>query len=139
MLNKADIVREARSWVGVPYVHQHRSRQGVDCAGLVIVVAKKLGLVSKDFDVNGYDRVPDGFSLIQNCNQYLKKTTDPEPGDIVVIRWENDPQHLAIVGDYLHGGLSIIHALNRGSKGQVIEHRLTSDLRRNIVAVYSFI
>jgi cell wall-associated NlpC family hydrolase len=35
------IVSAARSWLGVPWRHQGRTRQGVDCAGLVVLVGRK--------------------------------------------------------------------------------------------------
>ncbi len=36
------IVATARSWLGVPWRHQGRTRQGVDCAGLVVLVGRAL-------------------------------------------------------------------------------------------------
>jgi cell wall-associated NlpC family hydrolase len=38
-----DVVREARTWLGVPYRYGGASRSGVDCSGLVLQVHKKLG------------------------------------------------------------------------------------------------
>ena len=37
------IVAAARTWLGVPWRHQGRTRQGVDCAGLVVLVGRGLG------------------------------------------------------------------------------------------------
>jgi cell wall-associated NlpC family hydrolase len=67
VIERSAIVTAARSWLGTPYRHQHRERGvGVDCAGLVIGVARQLGIVPADFDVNGYSRQPDG-SLLAHC------------------------------------------------------------------------
>lgn len=141
MPTREDIVAEARSWLGTPYLHQARLKGvGVDCAGLVIGVCKNVGILPPDFDVKGYPRVPDGTSLMALCDQYMTRisTDGMQPGDAVLIRWEEDPQHLGILGDYLHGGLSIIHALGtRDGKGRVIEHRLDTGTRERMVAAYA--
>ncbi len=36
----AKFVAAARSWIGVPWAHQGRSRAGVDCIGLVVMAAR---------------------------------------------------------------------------------------------------
>ena len=61
------------------------------------------------------------------------------PGDVIVIRFDADPQHLSIVADYAHGGLSMIHALDRPGheRGKVLEHRLPPHYVRRIVAAYA--
>lgn len=123
MTTRADVVAEARTWLGTTWVHQHRSRDGVDCAGLVICVARALGIVPADFDLNGYSRRPDG-SLIDICDAHMLRISqrDMQPGDVLVVAIERDPQHMGIVGDYRHGGLSLIHAAS--TPGKVIETRL---------------
>jgi len=140
MISRAAVVAQAREWLGTPYVHQHRAKGvAVDCAGLVIGVARELGIVAPDFDVNGYARMPDGARLIRECSRFMEPTKPwiAQPGDVVVGRWEVDPQHLGILGDYLHGGLSIIHALNRSDgKGCVIEHRFDPRLPFKPVAFF---
>lgn len=129
MTNRMDIVAEARSWIGTPFHHQARLKGvGVDCAGLVIGVARALGLVPASFDVTSYERSPDGVSLLSYCEEHMQRIGRDEmaPGDVVVIRWRQHPQHLGILGDYLHGGLSLIHAYSDPSgRGKVIEQRLT--------------
>jgi cell wall-associated NlpC family hydrolase len=136
------IVQEARSWIGTPYQHQQRAKRvGVDCAGLVIGVARNLGLVSSQFDINGYARRPDGRSLIEHCDRAMARLAGAEamqPGDVIVLRFDVDPQHVGIVADYYLGGcLSIIHALGtRDGKGRVAEHRLDATTLRRFVAAY---
>lgn len=47
--------------------------------------------------------------------------SDLRPGDFLCVAFDQHPQHVGVVGDYLHGGPSIIHAINgRG----VVETRL---------------
>jgi hypothetical protein len=53
----------------------------------------------------------------------------------VLMRFEGDPTHLAIVGEHPEGGLSIIHAYAFSRK--VVEHRLDEKWRSFIVAAYT--
>lgn len=123
---RSDVVATARTWLGTPFHHQARLQGiGVDCVGLVIGVARTLGLVPPDFDVQAYPRTPDGTSLMHLVHLHMRGLQVDEqmrPGDVVVVRFDADPQHLGILGDYQHGGLSIIHAA--AQPGRVIETRL---------------
>jgi hypothetical protein len=58
-----------------------------------------------------------------------------QPGDVVVIAFDRAPGHLGIVGDYLHGGLSIVHAL-AGACGRVVETRLEFSRSMRFVRAY---
>ena len=132
---RAAIVVEARSWLDTKFQHQARIK-GVacDCAGLVIGVCKALGLT--DFDKADYSRIPDGVMLKATCDAEMTPITIDaiQPGDVLLFRFDGHPQHLAIVGDYAHGGLSIIHAYSLARK--VTEHRLDDVWRSRIVAAY---
>lgn len=124
MTTRAQIVAEARSWIGTKWVHQHRCKGvAVDCAGLVIGVARACGLVHESFDLNGYSRRPDG-TLADICGEYMARVSQGsmQAGDVLVVAMEREPQHMGILGDYRHGGLSFIHASS--SAGRVIETRL---------------
>jgi cell wall-associated NlpC family hydrolase len=139
MIARADVVTCARTWIDTPYQHQARLRGvGVDCAGLVIAVARELGIVEPDFDVQGYARQPDGVSLLAWCDQSMTPVSqgDMQPGDVVVVAFDLAPGHLGIVGDYLHGGLSIIHSLGI-TAGRVVETRLQFSRAMRFVRGYS--
>lgn len=131
------IVTAARGWLGTPYHHQARLKGvGVDCAGLVIGVAREMDRVAPAFDVAGYARRPDGWSFLAWCDAQMARVPQDgmAPGDCVVVRFGRHPQHIGILGDYVHGGLSIIHALQgRG----VIETRLVLDRQMQFVAAYA--
>lgn len=134
---REQIVAEARSWLGVPYRHQGRDRDtGVDCIGLVIVVAKALNLVDAAFDVSGYSRVPDGSSLMRLASANMTRTTlaEAKAGDILVVSFGAEPQHFAILYDHPNGGLGIIHAAMRNRK--VIENRLVFSSVMKFIAVF---
>lgn len=135
----ADVVAEARTWIGTSFMHQARVRGvGVDCVGLVIGVARALGLVEPTLDITGYPRSPDGRSMLAVCDQHMRRVDAPALGCVLVVRHEIDPQHMGIVGDYVHGGLSLIHALGtRDGRGRVVEHRLDESTLARLIAVYA--
>ena len=138
MTQRTQIVEAARQWIDTPFHHQARLKGvGVDCVGLVIGVARELALVSQDLDVLGYPRTPDGTSLMQTMRQHMTEIDRAamQPGDVIVVSFDKDPQHLAILGDYRHGGLSIIHAA--GNTGRVIETRLMFSSAMTFVAAFA--
>lgn len=127
LVTGADVVTEARTWIDTPYEHQHREKGFyVDCAGVVVGTCRNLGLVAPDFDIQGYARRPDGVSLIEACDKYCTRVSlwALKPGHMLVLRFGEDPQHMGIVGDYRHGGLSLIHAYSQATPPRVVEHRL---------------
>ncbi len=133
-VTRADVIAEARSWIGTPFKHQGRLKGvGVDCGGLLICVGKALGV--SDFDTTGYARVPYGRQLMVHCDEHLTRIGRDEfgPGDVLVMRWRRVPQHVAIVAD---GGFpcSIIHAFDQ--VGRVVEHRLDETWAARIMQAY---
>lgn len=135
---RQEVVAQARTWLGTPFHHQARLLGvGVDCVGLVIGVARTLNLVAPDFDVTAYPRVPDGTSFMHLVNLHMRpiQRQDMQPGDVVAVRFDSDPQHLGILGNYSHGGLSIIHAASRSSK--VIETRLMFNRQMYFVQAFA--
>ena len=126
--SRHSVVMAARTWLDTPFHHQARLKGvGVDCVGLVIGVARELTMVAPDFDIGGYPRVPDGRSFLGLAHLHMVQIEREamQLGDVVVVSFDADPQHIAILGDYRHGGLSIIHAASDGSGGgRVLETRL---------------
>jgi hypothetical protein len=138
-MTPAAVVLAARGWLGTPFHASARIRGvGVDCAGLVIGVARELGLVAPDFDVPPYLQRPDGKTLIAWCEQYMTRVTQPREGDVAVTLIDEYPQHLGILAPYRHGGFSIIHACNAASctPPRVIETRLMLHRANQLVSVY---
>lgn len=139
-IERAAIVAEARSYLGTPFVHQGRVRgHGVDCVGLPICIARTFGMVAPGLDVTGYPRSPDGRTLLATADKYMTRIERSEMtvGDVLVLRFDALPQHMGIVGDYLHGGLSLIHALGTpDGKGRVVEHHLNDATMKRYVAAY---
>src|SRR5512135_255804 len=100
MSMRNEIIAEARSWIGTPYRHQGRLK-GIasDCVGFIICVPRALGLFPPDFDVNGYSRHPEPAVMRGFLDQYLDRVwpADPLPGDVLWLKPNRLPQHLAIL------------------------------------------
>jgi cell wall-associated NlpC family hydrolase len=141
IVTRADVIAEARSWIGTPYAHQHRAKGiGADCLGLLIGCCRNLGLVAPDFDVNGYARKPDGVTLVTRCDEYMDpvREDDVKPGHVLVIAFKKEPQHIGILADYLYGGFSLIHAFaHTDGKGKVEEWTWQND-RKGFKAVAAY-
>ena len=132
-------VEIARSYIGTPFHHQGRlPGVGLDCVGVLICVARDLGLVAPDFDVTGYERMPDGVELMRHLTERFASIQQAEmrPGDIVCEAFDKHPQHVGIVGNYRHGGLTIIHAASK--HGAVVETRLMFTPAMRFVAAFRF-
>lgn len=140
MATRAEIVATARSFIGTPFHHQGRlPGVGLDCAGVPIVISWRHGIKPMDFDVTGYARAPDGSALKAYCDEHMVQISleQLQPADVVLVRWRNGPpQHLGLVADYLHGGLSMIHAEGYRHK-KVMETRLLFGRAMCFVAAYS--
>ncbi len=132
----ADILAHARGYLGTPWVHQGRSRQGLDCLGLASLVARNTR--GYTFDVLNYQAQATDETMLQLCRQHMLPVpaVARQPGDVVVIRYGNQ-RHMAIVGDYpaQPGALSLIHASS--VHGKVVEHRLDSRWQRIIIAAFA--
>ena len=129
----ADFVAEARSYLGVRWCHQGRSRDGVDCIGLPLVCAAAVR--GMEIPLPDYGRDVQGEAMQIGCQKYLRPVAkaDAQPGDIVVLGLDRQ-RHMAILGDYPGGGLSLIHAYLPNRK--VIEARLDDAWRARILSVF---
>lgn len=133
-----DIVREARSWIGTRFLHQGRVKRneqtegGVDCAGLVVAVAKALSL-ENGFTEFAYGRYPNAQTLERTCEAHMDRIPLDQagPGDVLLMAWEVEPQHLAILSD-----VGIIHSYAR--IGACVEHALDPAWRNRIRAAYRY-
>ena len=137
MTTHAEVIACARSYLGTPFHHQARLKGvGVDCIGLVIGVARELSLVPPDFDITAYPRIPDGNTLLDTARLHMTEIdrSAMQPGDVIVVSFDRLPQHFGIVGDYRHGGFSIIHSAS--THGKVLETRLMFSSAMTFVAAF---
>jgi hypothetical protein len=136
----ADVAATARSFIGTRWEHQGRSRNGVDCLGLVLLVAQQHGLT--DFDTRDYARQATDESMLWQCRKLLLPVdvSQGRPGDIPVMRFGTN-RHIGVFGDYLYGGLSLIHAFSLAPH-RVTEHRFSDEFLRHydaaLIGVFRF-
>lgn len=119
MITGADVVTCAWTYLGTPFHHQGRRKGvGIDCAGLVIMVARELCLST--FDVTGYSRQPNSMMFRSALTENLDRVRrcDTRAGDVLSILFDEE-QHLAIVTAI--EPLTLIHAYEK--VGRVIEER----------------
>lgn len=132
MITATAIIEEARTWLETPFAHQGRVKGvGVDCVGLVLGVAWALGLPYRDRI--GYGRQVNPRELRSELNQQLIKIPRDQvrAGDIILVAFDREPSHLAIVTD-----TGVVHAAAIHRK--VVEHRLDETLKARIRGAYRF-
>ncbi len=142
MTTRSDIIAAARARVGVRFMHQGRGLEGLDCLGLLLDVARTLNLQLKDgavlpSEIPTYGARPDVTLLKARLDAALIPVTQDalQPADIVLLKVDGSPRHLAILSDYpIPGELGMIHAY--APARQVIEHRYDDYWRAQTYAAY---
>jgi cell wall-associated NlpC family hydrolase len=114
-MTRADLITEARRWVGTPWVHQGRTARGLDCVGLLVVCAQALGIPVED--KADYGREPVGQSLMSHLSSYLTPAPRNEilPGRVGVFTESRFPCHVGVFSE-VSGNLYLIHAYARRRK-----------------------
>jgi cell wall-associated NlpC family hydrolase len=126
------IVETARTWLGTPFHHQGRVKgAGVDCIGLVIGVARELGIWAPDFDYRDYGRQPNNGVLLREISKHCEPCT-MEEGCILLMRWFKEPQHVAI-----YTGGTIIHSAE--TFGKVVEHGYDRKWAKRTVHAFRYV
>ena len=105
----------------------------MDCSGLIIGVARELGLKNKQGqpiqDITGYPQVlKPGFLHAALLTQF-ELTDTPQIGDIILFRIKRTPQHLGILTQdgFMHAYAAV---------GRVVETRWDNYWRERVVAYY---
>lgn len=136
------IVREARAWIGTPYVHQQATKHaGCDCLGLVRGVWR--GVIGSEperppaYSMDWSE--PQGDELLWAAalrHLKAKPVDDPAAGDVILFRMRAGAvaKHLGVqsaVGD----SPAFVHAY---SGHGVVESPLSAPWARRIVARFEF-
>jgi hypothetical protein len=110
----------------------------MDCAGLPIFIGQRLGM-SIDSLAN-YGRLPQPAEMRAELDKHLVRVAKSamQAGDVAWIKFELEPQHFGILGDYVYGGLSLIHVYNGAGVNRCVEHRLDAQWLARIVGVWRF-
>jgi NlpC/P60 family putative phage cell wall peptidase len=137
----ADIVTEARTWLGTPFHHAAALRGvGCDCVGIVIGIARALGCLPADYRAPTYSpqwHLHRYEELLRTAMEQLGCRPVPlaarQPGHILLFRYGRVASHSGILvardPDFL------VHAvLHKG----VLYQRLAGDLLARLRACYTF-
>jgi cell wall-associated NlpC family hydrolase len=133
-VSRDQIVVAARGWLGTPFHHQGRVKgAGVDCAGVIVEVARELGV--GDVDVRGYGHRPDSRELEQLCREHMTPVAlqDAAAGDVLLIMIDGAPQHLAFQ-TAIGGERGMLHSYAPARR--VVEHRIDQHWADRIVAAF---
>lgn len=123
-----DLIAEARALVGLPWIHCGRNEHGVDCAGLLLLPAYRLGLTT--FQTPAYSPGGEEEYLLDCLAQECVPVEEAmQPGDIALFRVRKRLQHLA----YLTGDGRMIHA---NEKVGVCESFVDDRWQERIAGVY---
>lgn len=130
-----DVIKEARTYLGTPWVHQGRTRKGVDCVGFIVLAFAKFNIPI--YELKGYSRHPDGVLLRKTMSEqdHFKEVYNIQEGDVLLFRIRREPQHVGLVTNSNTADFGIIHSYNGGVK-KVIEHDLADYWKKRIVAIY---
>ena len=130
-MTRNEITQIAYSLIGIPYVHQGRSDKGIDCVGLLAIIAQRLNYPHTDLE--SYRRTPSATKLIELLRENLDEIdlNEVDVGDIFLMKLGGTkPRHTAILAsnatDFERGlQPTIIHALNSISIQSVVEQPLS--------------
>jgi len=90
-----ELITAARAYDKVPFRHQGRSRQGLDCIGLIVCAARDIGIDLPDR--HDYARDPADDSLAHGMDEAMIPLVRPEPGAVALIRFANSVRHVALI------------------------------------------
>lgn len=127
-----ELINAARLCLGTCFHHQGRKQNvGLDCIGLIVVSLNAVGIEVRDrFD---YGMRPDGISLVEGI---IKHGGFPvsviSPSDILLFRYDNQPQHVALAT----GDNSMIHSF--APAGKVVETAIGQYWKRRLSGIYRF-
>lgn len=131
-------VSHARDLIGTRWRHRGRGKGKIDCVGLIVVSFARAGRVLDDRVHYGREPVRDNLrgGLLSAFGPPVSR--EPRVGDVALLRGAVYPLHVAIFGDYVGGGLSLIHASNAPGVGKVCEQRFAGEWEKRLVAVFDW-
>lgn len=141
MTTRLDIITKAQEYVGTPYLNQGRVKGvGIDCGGLIVCVARDLGL--SDFDLDCYPRFGDGKEFLQALRTHAgPELSQPVPCAIgffmLGMPGKECQPHAGIFGQNPQTNkLTLIHASYPAKR--VISHNLHQSWCQQLEHVFDF-
>lgn len=126
------VIEKARSFIGIRWRHQGRTKDGLDCVGLVVCSLNECGMQIEDF--TGYSRRPTNMAFI---NYFIErggvhaKRSEMDIGDILIFSERSYPCHTGFLSSR-EGKPTLIHAYLPSRK--VVEESFSDIWKRKLVA-----
>lgn len=133
---RESIQEQVRKYLDVKWRHQGRNPDvGIDCAGLVVLVAKDLGL--SNYDSTNYHRNPLNDKFIQHFSENMKKkhVAKRQVGDVVLFRDKMFSCHSGFI-TYKNGVEHVTHAYAK--RKCVIEEPVTDEWKKKMTYCFEF-
>jgi cell wall-associated NlpC family hydrolase len=125
------LIENARSWAGVRFLHQGRSRHGADCLGYIAAMLSELGSDTFLQELpHNYARSPQSL-LIEGLTR-LCRQIPLQPAALILFQWPHTPDasHAAV-----YTGTTMIHAYQ--SLGKVVEHGFRGPWAKRAVSYWA--
>lgn len=129
-------IEAARSLLGARWRHRGRQAWAVDCVGLLVLSARAAGWYIEDHRYYGREPWDDLLrsELRRQIGAPVPEGDEWRPGDVALMRWRpGEPTHIAIITDYIYGGLALIHCENING---CVEHSLDNHYQDCVIEVY---
>lgn len=131
-----EIIRLARTQLGVPWMHQGRAPNvALDCAGLIIFIAKEIGYPYPE--TANYGINPSNNRMQTILGKYYTRCSTLHPGAIVTMR--NSAINGIVNHVAIYTGKGVIHASNGVNPPRVIETNLMRSKDRIIDGYYEWL
>lgn len=127
----------ARSYIGTPWKHKGRTKNGIDCIGVPYMVGKELGLHDYDdsLDYGRQARNYDFMRALAPLGVRVRDLTQIQDADILILRIPIFPQHVGMAS-HIGNRQTMIHASVDARK--VVEEYLTDEVKRTIIAAFRY-
>ena len=131
MPTRAELIAQARTWLGVPAIVGGSQRCGVNCLGIIVGILRELGsfeAMVEEMDKHvGFKKPTTPGDLLRKLlvSKHWKniKPVKLQPGNLVLFFTLEGPQHLALITE---PGV-ILHAAQ--NKKKVVEHLIPDGWR----------
>lgn len=137
MTTRQNIIEASRAYLDVPWRHQGRTRHGIDCAGVVLLVGKEFGLLPPDLDVVGYSRRPNNFTFLTPFRENMDERPigQARAGDVLIFADGPYPCHTGIQTEK-YGVVHFLHAY--AGLRKVIEQPLDDVWRGKLTHCFAY-
>lgn len=93
-MTRSDVVSRVREYVDVPTMSHGRTRDGLDCAGLLFVTFEPIGIE----DFHGYGDAPSSAFVYRTIGRYADRIPEDDilPGDVILLNFGGKSTHFGV-------------------------------------------